>query len=228
MSAKFTVVEALPPSKLRGVSGVTSGFSYKLRYIRDDDDFWLKKGWEYLLPATNLPARWSKMVGSEVVWAMFAGESSDCYSRYNFWRRKDHWFNRHTLASHQKALQSRSLFTLVQGNAMRQPDENELYEAVMGYGWFNRGLEEPEIEVGFSLDSFEGQWKKDNAGFEITTAEYVCNGSRAPLNVKTEQGKNVLRVIFGSHDLSSFLEDNEMTQGEFWSSVNENYRFLRD
>ena len=86
------------------------------------------------MPATNRPARRSKMVGSEVVWAMFAVESGNCYSRYNFWRRKDHWFDRNKLASHQKALQSRSLFTLVQGNAMRQPDENELYDAVMNYG----------------------------------------------------------------------------------------------
>ena len=155
MTAKLTVVEAMPPSKLRGVSDVPSGFSCKLRYIRDDDDFWLKKGWEYLLPATMLPARWAKRVGSEVVWAILADESGDNASRYNFWRRKDHWFERRSLANNQKALQSRRLFTLVQSNTMQQPDENELYEAVMDYGWFNRGLEEPEIEVGFSLDTFE-------------------------------------------------------------------------
>ena len=267
MSARLTVVEAVPPSKLRGVSDVSSGFSCKLRYVRDDDDFWLNKGWEYLLPATMLPARWSKRVGSEVVWAILANESGCSISRYNFWRRKDHWFERRSLANNQKALQSRRLFTLVQSNTMQQPDENELYEAVMDYGWFNRGLDEPEIEVGFSLDTFEadgdafkgvisqhtvssesledffdgekdwtpyywsfsfaGQWKKGDIGFEITTAEYIGDGSRPPLELKTEQAQNALRVAFESHDLPSFLEDNDMVEKAFWLSIDENYRFLK-
>ena len=268
MSARLTVVEAVPPSKLRGVSDVPSGFSPKLRYIREDNDFWLKKGWKYLLPATMLPARWSKWVGSEVVWAILADEIGASIGRYNFWRRKDHWFERRSLANNQKALQTRKLFTLVQSKTMKQPDENELYEAVMDYGWFNRGLEDPEIEVGFSLESFEGegdvfkgvisqhtvssesledffdgekdwtpfywsfsfsgQWKTDNIGFDIEEAEYIDDGSRTPLQNSTEDGKQVLRIIFSHHDLVEFLEDREMTIDEFWDAVSPKYKWLKN
>ena len=154
MNAKFTVVEALPPSKLRGVLNAPSGFSCKLRHVREDDEFWQKKGWEYLLPATNLPARWSKMVGSEVVWAMFAGERGDNYNLYNFWRRKDHWFDRHKLASHQKALQARSNFKLLETVELKRPDDDELYSAVLNAGAYNWGLEPPEHEVGGEVTTF--------------------------------------------------------------------------
>ena len=219
------------------------------------------------MPATMLPARWVKRVGSEVVWAILADESGDNTSRYNFWRRKDHWFKRRSLANNHKALQSRRLLTLVQSNTMQMPDENELYEAVMDFGWFNRGLEEPEIEVGFSLDKFEadgdvfrgvisqhtvssesledffdgekdwtpyywsfsfvGQWKKGNIGFEISAAEYIGDGSLAPLELKTEQAQNVLRAVFEHHDLPNFLEDTDMSEEAFWLMINQNFEFLR-
>jgi len=220
------------------------------------------------LSATILPARWAKRVGSEVVWAILADESGDNTSRYNFWRRKDHWFERRSLANNQKALQSRRLFTLVQSNTMQQPDENEIYEAVMDFGWFNRSLEEPEIEVGFSLDkfeadgdafkgvisqhtvssesledffdgekdwtpyywsfSFEGRWVQGDTSFEIVSAEYIGDGSAAPFDLKTEQGKDVLRLVFDTHDLPSFLEDNGYTEEIFWLNVNGNFQFLRE
>ena len=154
MNTKYTVVEALPPSKLRGVLNAPSGFSCKLRHVRDDDEFWQKKGWEYLLPATNLPARWSKMVSGEVIWAIFAGERSDNYSRYNFWRRKDHWFGRHKLASQQKALQARAKFKLLKALKVKKPDDNELYSAVINAGLFNWSLAPPEYEVGGKVESF--------------------------------------------------------------------------
>ena len=267
MSARFSVVRAMPPSKLRGVSNAPSGFGSKHRLIRNGDEHWLNKGWEYLLPATNLPTRWSKCILGEVVWAICVEEINQEAGVYWFERRKDHWFTRQKLASHKKALHCRRMLKLVQDSTSQQPDAFSLYEAVMNYGWFNRGLELPEIEVGFSLDSFEangdvfkgvvsqhtvcsesledffdaetdwtpyfwsfsfeGQWRENKAGFEINSAAYVGNGSRRPLDLKTDEAKNTLREVFASHDLSSFLEDTEMAEEAFWALVNENFKFLR-
>lgn len=154
MSGKFTVVEALPPSKLRGVSHSPSGFSPKLRHVREDDEFWLKKGWEYLLPATNLPARWSKQVGGEVIWAIVTGERQEDYNLYNFWRRKDHGFRRHALASDKKALQARGNFKLLETTGLKKPDDNELHSAFWDTCPHIWREEHPEYEVGSEVTTF--------------------------------------------------------------------------
>lgn len=70
MQQRFAVVKALPPSKLKGVALAPAGFGYKHRPISTDDVLWEKKGWESLLPATNLPARWVKVIGGKLVWAI--------------------------------------------------------------------------------------------------------------------------------------------------------------
>ena len=154
MSVKFTVVEALPPSKLREGAHSPSGFSPKLRHVREDDEFWLKKGWEYLLPATNLPARWSKQIGGEVIWAIVTGERGEDYNLYNFWRRKDHGFRRHALASQTKALQARNKFKLLETTGLKKPDDNELYSAVLDACPHTWSVEEPEYEVGGEVTTF--------------------------------------------------------------------------
>ena len=56
---------------------------------------------------------------------------------------------------------------------MKQPDDFQLYSAVMAHGAFNWGLEEPEIEVGFNVDSF--QVKDDK--FEGKTSQYTLDSS---------------------------------------------------
>jgi len=107
MQQRFTVVETLPPpSKLKGVALAPSGFGYKYRPIRTDDVLWEKKGWEYLLPATNLPARWIKEIAGELVWAIKGDEIDGEHSFFHFQRARDHHFRRHILASDEKARQS--------------------------------------------------------------------------------------------------------------------------
>ena len=105
MQQRFAVVKALPPSKLKGVAHAPSGFGHKYRPIRTDDVLWEKKGWESLLPATNLPARWVKVIGGELVWAIKGEEIDEAQSFYHFQRARDHHFQRHILASDKKAQQ---------------------------------------------------------------------------------------------------------------------------
>lgn len=106
MQQRFTVVETQPPSKLKGVAHAPSGFGYKYRPIRTDDVLWENRGWERLLPATNLPARWVKEIGGELVWAIKGETIDEAHSFYHFQRARDHHFRRHILASDKKARQS--------------------------------------------------------------------------------------------------------------------------
>lgn len=101
---------------LRGVKDAPSGYGEKFRNIRNNERFWRKKGWQYHLPATNLPGRWAKEIGEHVVWAIGVKPISRTSSMYWFQRRKDHGFRRHSIGRHREALKRRSSFRLMKDN----------------------------------------------------------------------------------------------------------------
>jgi hypothetical protein len=150
---------------------------------------------------------------------------------------------------------------------LKQPDDFQLYSAVMAHGAFNWGLEEPEIEVGFNVDSFQvkddkfegktsqytldssslsdfidghdwkpyfwqfsfsGRWIENDKGFEITDTEYIGDGSRDPINLENSKDRGALETVFKSHEIAEFLDDNEMTENDFWKSVLPEYKWLKD
>ena len=150
MQQRFTVVETLPPSKLKGVAHAPSGFGYKYRPIRTDDVLWENKGWKNLLPATNLPARWVKVIGGELVWAIKGEEIDEAQSFYHFQRARDHHFQRHILASDKKARQARAKFRLVEGGAVKKMDEHAILAAIER-SYANLWLDGPVFEVSFDV-----------------------------------------------------------------------------
>ena len=247
----------MPPSKLRGVSNAPSGFGSKHRIIRDEDEHWLNKGWEYLLPATNLPARWSKCILGEVVWAICVEETNLESGVYWFERRKDHHFRRQSIASEREARHRRSGLRLLVGEAMLHPTEEDIGNAVIAaYGqlW---SVEKPMVDLTYEVRNllFDGNdftgdflhfttethsieelfedtvwpictWRFKFSGklvgprnaIELADCHYVNDGiDDTGANFKHQH--LVASSVFESYDLQEYVDDEGITNAEFWQKV---------
>ena len=76
--------------------------------------------------------------------------------------------------------------------------------------------------------SFSGRWIENDKGFEITDTEYIGDGSRDPINLENSKDRGALETVFKSHEIAEFLDDNEMTENDFWKSVLPEFKWLKD